>query len=151
MKLTLKEASEQTGRSKQAIQQSIKKGKISAVKDSNGDWYIEPVELFRVYPPINQVDTNKLTQVDDALQLPLHLKIKELEINCRSLSKKIDFYEMQIDELKEEKNHWRNQAQKLLITSDKPVKSSLNYLVLLSLVLVILIAVIVSVLFKVQI
>jgi hypothetical protein len=53
MSLSVKEAADLVGMTKTAIFKAIKVGKISAVKDVNGEWQIEPVELFRVYPPIS--------------------------------------------------------------------------------------------------
>jgi hypothetical protein len=39
--------------SKGGIIKAIKTGKLSAEKDVNGEWAIEPVELFRVYQPVS--------------------------------------------------------------------------------------------------
>ena len=52
MSLSAKEAADQVGLTKQGIIKAIRIGKISAQKDSNGEWQIEPVELFRVYEPV---------------------------------------------------------------------------------------------------
>lgn len=49
---SLKKASEATGRGKPAILKAIQKGRISAKKDDNGQWRIDPSELHRVYPPV---------------------------------------------------------------------------------------------------
>lgn len=49
--LSAREAGNQVGLSKQAILKAIHKGTLSAEKDGNGEWRIEPAELFRVYPP----------------------------------------------------------------------------------------------------
>jgi hypothetical protein len=53
MSLTAKEAAEQVGMSRQGIMKAIHQGKLSAQKDLNGQWQIEPVELFRVYEPVS--------------------------------------------------------------------------------------------------
>ena len=53
MSLSAKEAAEHVGMTKQGIIKAIRGGKISAQKDINGEWRIEPVELFRVYTPVN--------------------------------------------------------------------------------------------------
>ena len=53
MNLSAKEAAEHVGMTKQGIIKAIRGGKISAQKDVNGEWRIEPVELFRVYTPVN--------------------------------------------------------------------------------------------------
>ena len=53
MSLSAKEAADQVGMSRQGIMKAIHQGKLSATKDLNGQWQIEPVELFRVYSPIS--------------------------------------------------------------------------------------------------
>jgi excisionase family DNA binding protein len=64
MALSAKEAAEQVGMSRQGIMKAIHQGKISATKDLNGQWQIEPVELFRVYAPVSstQPDATSSTQ-----------------------------------------------------------------------------------------
>lgn len=52
--LTLSEAAKTVGRSKAAVLQAIKGGRLSAVMDERKRWQIEPVELFRVWQPKQQ-------------------------------------------------------------------------------------------------
>jgi hypothetical protein len=47
---SLKQAADAVGRGKPAILKAIKNGRISAKKDDNGQWQIDPAELHRVYP-----------------------------------------------------------------------------------------------------
>ena len=47
---SLKQAADAVGRGKPAILKAIKSGRISAHKDDNGQWQIDPAELHRVYP-----------------------------------------------------------------------------------------------------
>ena len=49
---TLATAAAAVGRNKNAILRAINAGKISAAKDKNDGWQIEPSELYRVYPPL---------------------------------------------------------------------------------------------------
>ena len=49
---SLKQAADAVGRGKPAILKAIKSGRISAKKDDNGQWQIDPAELHRVYPAI---------------------------------------------------------------------------------------------------
>lgn len=53
MSLSAKEAAELVGISKDGILKAIRTGKISAQKDNNGTYRIEPVELLRVYKPVS--------------------------------------------------------------------------------------------------
>jgi excisionase family DNA binding protein len=50
MVYTLGEAAKATGKSKAAISQAIANNKISATKDGNGRYQIDPAELHRLYP-----------------------------------------------------------------------------------------------------
>ena len=50
---SLKEAAEAVGMGKPAILKAIQKGKLSAQKDAHGQWWIDPAELHRVYPPVS--------------------------------------------------------------------------------------------------
>ena len=54
MPLSLKQAAEETGKSKPTILRAIQTGKISAEKDPHGEWQIEPAELFRVYERVSE-------------------------------------------------------------------------------------------------
>ena len=99
--LTLKEAAEQTGKTKQAIQQAIKKGRISAHKQENGQWLIDPVELFRVYTRIKHIDGKNVDGLDDALRADLPLERELLRQKLTFLEEKLADKEGQLVEAKE--------------------------------------------------
>ena len=48
MGITLREASEKVGVTRQTLMKAIKTGRVSAEKSANGEWRIQPVELFRL-------------------------------------------------------------------------------------------------------
>lgn len=52
--LTLGQAAKATGKSKTAIANAIKEGRISAERLEGGQYRIDPSELFRVYQPANR-------------------------------------------------------------------------------------------------
>ena len=52
MRYTLGEAAKATGKSKAAISRAIKNGSMSAEKQDNGSYKIDPAELHRVYPAV---------------------------------------------------------------------------------------------------
>lgn len=118
MTLTLKQAADETGLSKPAILKAIQKGKISARKDDNGHWKIEPVELFRVYPkskPVNEVNDNQLTTGTSKVNSGLQVEVEVLR-------EKTKMQKERIDELQEERNDWKDQANKLLLTYEADKK-----------------------------
>ena len=51
MKFSAAKAALEVGKSTATITRAIEKGKISATKDDNGAWVIDPAELFRVFSP----------------------------------------------------------------------------------------------------
>nr|WP_162623695.1 DNA-binding protein [Paracoccus saliphilus] len=50
MSWSISQAAKETGLSKSTISRAIKAGRISASKQDDGAYLIEPAELFRVYP-----------------------------------------------------------------------------------------------------
>jgi hypothetical protein len=52
MPYSLQQAATATGLNKSTVLRAIKAGKVSAVRDEQGQWQVEPAELDRVYPPV---------------------------------------------------------------------------------------------------
>lgn len=50
MSWSVSRAARETGLSKSTISRAIKSGRVSAAKQDDGSYLIEPAELFRVYP-----------------------------------------------------------------------------------------------------
>ena len=105
MGITLREASEKVGVTRQTLMKAIKIGRISGQKSDNGEWRIEPVELFRVWPPVNEV------------QQPLQPDITGSD--TPGLQAENRLLREQVAELREERNAWREQAQRLALTDQR--------------------------------
>jgi hypothetical protein len=117
MGITLREASEKVGVTRQTLMKAIKTGRVSAEKSENGEWRIEPVELFRVWPPVNEV------------QQPLQPELTgsdtfSLQAENRLLQQKLEMVEQANTELREERNAWREQAQRLALTDQRAAPQS---------------------------
>src|SRR3546814_1606913 len=78
---------------RQTLMKAIKTGRVSAEKSDNGEWRIEPVELFRVWPPVNGV------------QQPLQPNITGSD--TPGLQAENRLLREQVAELREERNAWR--------------------------------------------
>jgi hypothetical protein len=52
MAYSLGQAAKAAGISKTSLHRAIQKGRVSAAKNDNGSYEIEPSELHRVYPPV---------------------------------------------------------------------------------------------------
>ena len=103
MHLSAKEASEQIGLSKQALINAIRKGKISAAKDGNGEWKIDPSELFRAYPSANQVGGKNDAKFDDALHHvdnDLRVEVATLRERQFSFEREREQFSSQIEDLR---------------------------------------------------
>ena len=110
MGITLREASEKVGVTRQTLMKAIKTGRVSAKKSDNGEWRIEPVELFRVWPPVNEV------------QQPLQANITGSD--TPGLQAENRLLREQVVELREERNAWREQAQRLALTDQRATAQS---------------------------
>jgi hypothetical protein len=71
MAYTLGTAAKATGKDRATISRAIRKGRISAVKNAQGEWQIDPAELHRVYPPLqarnSERDRGDATERNSAL------------------------------------------------------------------------------------
>ena len=67
MTMTLNEAAKACRKAKGTVLKAIKDGRLSAPKDSNGRYEIDPSELHRVFPvtTTNQSEKPQLTTADD--------------------------------------------------------------------------------------
>ncbi len=109
------EAAKLTGKQRQTIHKAIKEGRISAVRSEAGEWRIDPAELFRVYPPLSTVNDNQSAQVDAGLQRVDSGLQREVELLRERIREKDDI----ISDLREDRDHWRQQATALL-TDQRP-------------------------------
>lgn len=105
MMLTLGQAAKEVGKSKTAISNAIKKGRISAGKTESGGYQIDPAELFRVYPPKQSSDPQELTDVD-----PINLPVNNSQAGV--LTEKVNG----LTSLLEEKD---KQIQRLILEKEK--------------------------------
>ena len=109
------EAAKLTGKQRQTIHKAIKEGRISAIRSEAGEWRIDPAELFRVYPPLSTVNDNQSAKVDTGLQRVDSGLQREVELLRERIREKDDI----ISDLREDRDHWRQQATALL-TDQRP-------------------------------
>jgi predicted site-specific integrase-resolvase len=109
------EAAKLTGKQRQTIHKAIKEGRVSAVRSESGEWRIDPAELFRVYTPVSTMNDNQNDKVDSDLQRIDSGLQRELEL----LRERIREKDSIIDDLREDRDHWRQQATALL-TDQRP-------------------------------
>lgn len=103
--LSLSQAAKLTGKSKSTINRSIKTGKISATRHEDGSYSIDPAELSRAFN----------------MELEEGSKRRDAELDGTRLLERIEALEAMLNrereivaDLKEDRDHWRQQATALL-------------------------------------
>jgi hypothetical protein len=112
MSLSPAEAAKHVGLTKQSVIKAIRSGRLSAIKDASGGWAIEPVELFRVWPAVNQ-DRGKVTPQVDAGLPPENNEV------VAALKGQIELLRSQLDDVRVDRNHWRQIAERSLLTDQR--------------------------------
>jgi hypothetical protein len=67
MHLSLGQAAKETGMDKSTISRAIKSGKLSATRQENGGYAIDPAELFRVFAPASKDTEQPVLARDTAM------------------------------------------------------------------------------------
>ena len=128
MRHTLGTAARATGLSKSTIHRAVKAGRISAGRSDTGDYVIDPAQLHRVFPPVQDAthsgngsvtqDATPTEQGEFALR---HARL-EAEIDA-SLQVNALLCE-QLHETRIDRERWRVQAQQLVVAFAVPVTES---------------------------
>lgn len=120
MALTIGEAAQQTGKSKSTLSRAIKQGKISASRNDDGSFSIAESELFRVYKRVwsatveaAQNATNDANATRNATP-EKDIEIATLRAELHAAREKIDDLKQMADEIREDRDNWRQQANRLL-------------------------------------
>ena len=104
MGLSAKDAAEAVGMTKQGVIKAIKDGKISANKNEKGQWDIQPVELFRVYDPVDVIDSqqndNSSSLLTTEIDSGLSLKNTELQLKLDAALEKVSALESDKEDYK---------------------------------------------------
>ena len=102
--LTLSRAAKECGRSKSALLDAIRDGRLSATRNDLQQWQIDPAELFRVYPPDRSA--NKTSEHDQP--------ISEHQQNTLLLAK-ITHLEKQLATAETDRDRWQQQAERITL------------------------------------
>ena len=121
---SLKEAAEAVGMGKPAILKAIQKGKLSAQKDAHGQWWIDPAELHRVYPPVSgsgqrtgsgrSEATIGNSQQDKLLERELEFLREKLASAERTREDERHQFNVRIEELRRDKEELKGDRDRLL-------------------------------------
>jgi len=106
MPYTVGQAAKATGKSKPTISRAIKTGAISAIKNADGSYTIDPAELHRVFPSVSLTsnETPGLKRSDTpALQATLQREIELLRERLTDKDAVIDDLRQRLDREGEER------------------------------------------------
>ncbi len=120
MSLSPAEAAKHVGLTKQSVIKAIRSGRLSAVKDTSGGWLIEPVELFRVWPAVNQGRGKVTPQVDAGLPPENSEIVTLLKAQIDLLRSQLDDVRADREDIRADRNHWRQIAERGLLTDQRP-------------------------------
>lgn len=128
---TLGQAAKVTGRSKATLSNAIKSGRLSVHEKTEHGYQIAASELFRAFPPeqangaLNGSTEQTLTEdkpgINRALNRELELLREERERERHHLERTVRQLEGTIDDLRADRDHWRQQATALL-TGPRPIQ-----------------------------
>ena len=103
MSYTLKQAADATGLAKSTVQRAIKSGKISATFTDSGNYQIDPVELHRVFSPVERNTVQPVAIEQDALDETAS-ENRELRTRVELMGDLIKQIESQRDDLRSERD-----------------------------------------------
>jgi len=108
--LSLGQAAKEAGVSKATVSKALKSGRLSYVSKSTAGYEIDPAELFRVFPkkPL-------ITVASEQSETP------EETVETASLAVEVRLLRERLAEVQEERDAWRDQAQRLALPApDQP-------------------------------
>jgi chromosome segregation ATPase len=108
-----------TGRSKSTIQRAMKAGRLSFEIDDQGQKLIDVSELERVFGPVTEQEENTSLATVKAEIKRAHdlLEMERLKMRVHSLEDQLHITQVQLDDVKDQRDQWQKQAQQVLLTN----------------------------------
>lgn len=133
--LTLGQAAKLAGVGKTTLTRAINSGRLSAQRQDNGSYRIDPAELSRVYEiRIETPETvaatgpvvHRATAYRDTTETPeTAIQLAALDAEVKALREMLARVDRQVDDLRQERDGWRSQAESAtrLLTDKRPSRS----------------------------
>ncbi len=102
--LTLNQAAREAGKSKATILEAIRGGRLSASKDEQGRYQIDPAELFRVYPA-NRSDRTEPTTQNHGQPLEANTETGFLKGRLEAMAELVEQIKNERDDLRRRLDH----------------------------------------------
>ncbi len=113
MKYSAGQAAKATGKSIPTITRAIKSGKISASRKSGGGYEIDPAELHRLFDAVTPDSDVTVTELG-----------RETPIAPNVLQDKVKMLEEALADVRDDRDHWRQQAERLAMALPAPVATA---------------------------
>jgi len=122
MKLTLGDAAKATGISKGTLSKAIKSGKLSAERNEDRSFSIDPAELFRVFPkPVEPIKNERFETPNGVPEI--YLKMARTQIELEAVQKETASLRDTIADLRADRDAWRTQVERqTLLLQDQYAK-----------------------------
>jgi hypothetical protein len=117
MSYSLQQAADAAGINKSTVFRAIKAGKISATRDEHNQWVIDPAELHRVYAP--QGGTGKRNGQSNGTH-----EVELANQRAAVAEREIALLRETIEDLRCDRDSWREQAQRLALPAPAPARRS---------------------------
>jgi hypothetical protein len=122
MHFTLGQAAKETGKAKGTISKAIHSGRLSANRDNNGNYAIDPAELFRVYPA-NSNATGSGNPKNEQQETPneliaLRAKVDSLQEQSKQARETVEDLRRRLDEAERERRD-KDRALTALLTDQR--------------------------------
>lgn len=113
--LTLGQSAKEVGVSKATLSKAVKSGRLSYVSKSTAGYEIDPAELFRVFPPkpSEPVETERFAT-------------PPATVSSEADQREIQLLRQQLDEVRMDRDAWREQAQRLALAPPETVAASVE-------------------------
>ena len=102
----LSEAAAATGVNRSMIYRAWKAGRMSAARNT-GQIEVEPVELFRVFPPVAQQRAGEATHPRAQADATAEIALRD-----SALASEVQLLREMLDAMREDRDAWREQARK---------------------------------------
>ncbi|MET0155777.1 MAG: hypothetical protein ABW189_06725 [Rickettsiales bacterium] len=132
MYLSLNEAAKEAGKSKSVIWKALKNGDMSYVEKTGAGYKIDPAELFRVFPKESENarsfsgaershnEERAKNAEETTARAVMRERIKSLECRVALLDDRLKEKDAIIADLRQERQNWQRQAERLLLSAPAP-------------------------------
>jgi hypothetical protein len=128
MQVGITEAAKITRKNKSVIWRDTKAGKISATQDGKGQRVYNVAELERVYGRIYSHEELATLETGSGVvasnETQPSIEAEKLAVKLEFTERELNLLKDQLDEIKQDRDHWRNTAQTVLRALPAPVAAT---------------------------